>query len=223
LLDQAGLAAATPHGFGGDTAAVSAVISQSNRDLIRVLVAALLINLLIMMAFLRAVVAPLFLLGCTVLSAAATLGLTVVVFQQHLGHPGVTFFVPLAAGVLLVALGSDYNLFAIGHVWEEARRRRLPDAMLTALPRSSSAITIAGVALAASLGTLALVPLRQFRELAFALVVGILIDALLVRTLLAPALLTLFGRASGWPGRRLDPPPGSDPAEPEPREVGAAS
>jgi RND superfamily putative drug exporter len=115
----------------------------------------------------------------------------------------VTFFVPLAAGVLLVALGSDYNLFAVGHVREEARQRRLHDATLSALPRSSSAITIAGIALAASLGTLALVPLRQFRELAFALVVGILIDALVVRTLLAPALLAIFGRASGWPGNRL--------------------
>jgi putative drug exporter of the RND superfamily len=203
LLAQSGLAASTPHGFGGDTAALAAVISQSNRDLVAVLIAALLVNLLIMMAYLRAIVAPVLLLGCTVLSAAATLGLTVVVFQHHLGHPGVTFFVPLAAGVLLVALGSDYNLFAVGHVWEEARQQRLHDAMLSALPRSSSAITIAGIALAASLGTLALVPLRQFRELAFALVVGILIDALVVRTLLAPALLAIFGRASGWPGNRL--------------------
>jgi RND superfamily putative drug exporter len=216
LLDEAGLSAKTPYGLGGDTAAVSAVISQTTRDLLVVLVAALLINLLIMMAFLRAVVAPVFLLGCTVLSAAATLGLTVLVFQDHLGHPGITFFVPLAAGVLLMSLGSDYNLFAVGHVWEEARRRRLSDAMRSALPRSSSAITIAGIALAASLGTLALVPLRQFQELAFALVVGILIEALVVRTLLAPALLTLFGRFSGWPGHRLDPPPVSaEPEEPE--------
>jgi RND superfamily putative drug exporter len=233
LLDRAGLAASTQHGFGGDTAAVSAVISQSNRDLRAVLAVALVVNLLIMMMFLRAVVAPLFLLGCTILSAGATLGLTTLVFQEELGHPGVTFFVPLAAGVLLLALGSDYNLFAVGHVWQEARRRRLPDAMRAALPRSSSAITIAGVALAASLGTLALVPLLQFRELAFALTVGILIDALLVRTLLVPALLTIFGRASGWPGHRLDPPPadepagespaGEEPAGEEPSEVAAQS
>ena len=227
LLDQAGLAASTERGFGGDTAAVAAVISQSRRDLLAVLAVALLINLVIMMAFLRAIVAPLFLLGCTVLSAGATLGLTTLVFQHELGHPGVTFFVPLAAGVLLLALGSDYNLFAVGHVWQEARRRRLPDAMRSALPRSSSAITIAGVALAASLGALALVPLRQFRELAFALTVGILIDALVVRTLLAPALLTIFGRFSGWPGHRLDPPatppPADEPTDEEPTEVAAQS
>ena len=211
LADQAGLTGVLPV-LAGDTAAVAAVIEQSNRDMVAILVAALLVNLLILMVFLRALVAPLFLLGCTVLSAAATLGLTVLVFQTWLGHPGVTFFVPLAAGVLLVALGSDYNLFAIGHVFAEARRRPLREAMLSALPRSSGAITTAGFALAASLSTLALVPLRQFRELAFALVVGILVDALVVRTLLAPSLLTLFGRFSGWPGHRLDPVPQPDPA-----------
>ena len=205
LASQAGLTGAAGDPLlAGDTAAVAAVIDQSNRDLTRVLLVALLVNLLILVVFLRALVAPLFLLGCTVLSAAATLGLTVLVFQVWLGHPGVTFFVPLAAGVLLVALGSDYNLFAIGHVFAEARRRPLREAMLVALPRSSGAITTAGFALAASLATLALVPLRQFHELAFALVAGILVDALVVRTLLAPSLLTLFGRFSGWPGRRLD-------------------
>lgn len=202
-----GALAAAPS-VAGDTAAVAEVIDRTRRDLLAVLVVALLVNLLVLVVFLRALVAPLFLLGCTVLSAAATLGLTALVFQDRLGHPGVTFFVPLAAGVLLVALGSDYNLFAVGHVFAEARRRPLREAMLAALPRSSGAITTAGVALAASLGTLALVPLRQFHELAFALVVGILIDALVVRTLLAPALLSLFGRFSGWPGRRLAAAPG---------------
>jgi RND superfamily putative drug exporter len=221
LLDASGLGASTSTGLGGDTAAISAVVEQSTTDLTRILVAALVVNLLILVGFLRAIVAPLFLLACTVLSAAATLGLTVLVFQERLGHPGVTFFVPLAAGVLLVALGSDYNLFAVGHVWEEARRRPLGEAMLTALPRSSGAISVAGIALAASLGTLALVPLRQFRELAFALTVGILIDALVVRTLLVPSLLTLFGRLSGWPGHRLDPRP--DPPPDRSADVGHTS
>jgi putative drug exporter of the RND superfamily len=208
LLQQAGFPAATAS-LGGDTAAVASLVDQTSHDLLLVVVAALVVNLLMLAAFLRALVAPLFLLVCTVLSATATLGLTVLVFQHRLGHPGVTFFVPLATGVLLLALGSDYNLFAVGHVWEEARRHPLREAMLAAIPRSSRAITTAGVALAASLGALALVPLRQFRELAFALVVGILIDALVVRTVLAPALLGVFGRLSGWPGRRLvaDPAP----------------
>jgi RND superfamily putative drug exporter len=207
LLDEAGLTASTRYGLGGDTAAVAAVIAETDRDLRRVLIAALLVNLAILIVFLRSLIAPVFLMVSTILSVAATLGVTVLMFQDTLRHPGLTFFVPMATAVLLIALGSDYNLFAVGHVWEEARRRRLRDAMLAALPRSSAAITTAGFALAASMGALALVPLRQSREMAFTLVVGILIDVLLVRTLLAPALLGLFGRLSGWPGRRLAEPP----------------
>jgi RND superfamily putative drug exporter len=83
--------------------------------------------------------------------------------------------------------------------------------MSVALPRSSAAITTAGLALAASLGSLALVPLRQFTELAFALAAGILLDTYVVRTLLVPALLTVVGPASGWPGRRLASPEPADP------------
>lgn len=214
LLARAGLGGTTG-AIGGDTAAVAALVHGAERDLAAIMLVALAVNLIILALVLRALVAPLLLLGCTVLSVAATLGLTVWLFQIRLGHPGLTFFVPLAAGVLLVALGSDYNLFAVGHIWQEARRRSLREAMLVALPRSSSAITTAGLALAASLGALALVPLRQFAELAFALVVGILIDTYLVRTLLVPALLTVVGPAAGWPGRRLRTPAEADapPAE----------
>jgi RND superfamily putative drug exporter len=71
------------------------------------------------------------------------------------------------------------------------------------IPQSARAIRTAGVTLAVSFGLLVLVPLRPFRELAFALSVGILIDALVVRSLLAPSLLTLVGSASGWPSRHL--------------------
>lgn len=211
LLQQAGLDPGAEVCIGGDTAAVGSVISQTNGDLLRIVGAALLVNLLLLIVFLRALVAPLFMLFCTALSAAATLGFTVFVFQQYLGHAGITFFVPLATVVLLIALGSDYNLFAIGHVWNEARRHDLRDAMLAALPRSSGAITTAGLALAASLAALALIPLRQSHELAFTLVVGILLDALVIRTLLVPAFLGLFGRFSGWPGRRLARRPGTEP------------
>jgi RND superfamily putative drug exporter len=205
LLRQAGLPGASA-GIAGDTAAVAEIVHGTDRDFAAIVLAALAVNLLILVLVLRALVAPLILLACTVLSVAATLGLTVLLFQDRLGHAGVTFYVPLAAGVLLVALGSDYNLFAVGHIWQEARRRSLREAMSVALPRSSAAITTAGLALAASLGSLGLVPLRQFTELAFALAAGILLDTYVVRTLLVPALLTVVGPASGWPGRRLAAP-----------------
>ena len=106
---------------------------------------------------------------------------------------------PFAASVLLLSLGSDYNIYGVGHVWTRAKHTTLRQAIVERVPETSGAITAAGVTLAASFGMLAIVPLQQFRELAFVMGVGVLIDALIVRSLLVPALLTLLGRYSAWP------------------------
>ncbi|HEU5392316.1 MAG TPA: MMPL family transporter, partial [Streptosporangiaceae bacterium] len=127
------------------------------------------------------------------------------------------YFVPFAAGVLLVSLGSDYNVFVVGRIWEEARRRPVRDAVAVAAPQASRAITTAGVALAASFGMLAVIPLEQFRQIAIAMALGVVLDAIAVRSLLVPALVALFGRLGMWPGnRRRKPPLTPRPAEPEP-------
>lgn len=202
LLGGAGLAGAQAS-FGGDTAVAKVVVDQTVQDLGRIALAALAANLLFLMLFLRALVAPVFLLGSTVLAIGATLGLTTAVFQGFFDGDGLTFYVPFAAGVLLVSLGSDYNIFGVGHAWGEAKVRPLREALAVTIPQSARAIRIAGFTLAVSFGLLALVPLRPFRELAFALTVGILIDTLIVRSLLVPSMLTLLGPASEWPGRRL--------------------
>lgn len=202
MLGSAGLTGVEAS-LGGDTAIAKVVVDQTVRDLGRIALAALAANLLFLVLFLRALVAPLCLLACSVLAIGATLGLTTQVFQGALGADGLTFYVPFAAAVLLVALGSDYNIFGIGHAWEEAKVRPLREALAVTIPQSARAIRTAGFTLAVSFGLLALVPLRPFRELAFALSVGILIDTLVVRSLLVPALLALVGSASGWPSRRL--------------------
>ncbi|GIF99440.1 putative membrane protein ActII-3 [Catellatospora citrea] len=189
--------------LGGDTAIAQLIVDQTKHDLGRIALAALVANLLFLVLFLRALVAPIGLLACSVLAIGATLGVTTWLFQDVLGADGLTFYVPFAAAVLLVALGSDYNIFGIGPAWKEARGRPLREALAITLPQSAHAIRIAAFTLAVSFGLLALVPLRPFRELAFALSVGILIDAFIVRSILAPALLTVLGSASEWPGRRL--------------------
>jgi RND superfamily putative drug exporter len=204
---------------GGDTALAVGLVSSTSADLGRIAVAGILVNLLLLVVFLRALVAPLFLLASSVLALTASLGLTVLVFMV-LGHQeGVTFYVPFAAAVLLVSLGSDYNIFGVGRVWEEARHRPLREAVLKAVPESSRAITAAGVTLAVSFGMLAIIPLAPFRELAFAMTCGIFIDAFLVRSLLVPALLLVVGPRSGWPGhalRRRAAPGAGEPAPPTP-------
>ena len=204
LISDAGLGEVTTH-IGGDTALASGIITDTSNDLFRIGLVALSVNLLLLVVFLRALIAPLYLLASSVLALGATLGLSVLFFQDYLGHDGLTFYVPFAVSVLLLSLGSDYNIFAVGHVWQEARERSMKDALLVATPESTRAITSAGLALAASFGLLALVPLAPFRELGFLLAVGILIDVFIVRALLVPSLITLVGTFSSWPSGILRP------------------
>jgi RND superfamily putative drug exporter len=192
LLSAAGLDGVRAS-LGGDTAVARVIVDQTTHDLGRIAIAALLANLLFLMLFLRALLAPIVLLACSVLAIGATLGLTTWLFQDVLGADGLTFYVPFAAAVLLVALGSDYNIFGIGPAWREARTRPLREALALTLPYSARAIRTAAFTLAVSFGLLLIVPLRPFRELAFALSVGVLIDAFVVRSLLAPALLSVLG------------------------------
>ena len=139
----------------------------------------------------------------SILGLLATLGADTLFFQGVLGQDDLTYYVPFAAAVLLVALGSDYNVFVAGRIWEEARRMRLREAIAVAAPQAARAVTVAGLALASSFALLAIVPLRSFREFAFVMAVGVLIDTFIVRTLLVPALTSLFGERAWWPGRRV--------------------
>jgi RND superfamily putative drug exporter len=202
LLAAAGLGGAEVS-YAGDTALGLSLVDTAAADLLRVAIAVVLVDLLLLVWFLRALIAPIYLLASSVLAVGASLGLTTWFFQDVLGRGGLIFYVPFAAAVLLVSLGSDYNIFSVSYIWEEARRRPLPEAVAVAVPRSTRAISAAGITLAASFALVALIPAAPFEELAFAVAVGVLIDAFVVRSLLVPALVTLVGRGSGWPGRQL--------------------
>jgi RND superfamily putative drug exporter len=202
LMQRAGLGPAQLS-FGGETALADDTVSRVLDDLKRVAVVAIVVNVLLLALFMRALVAPLYLVACSVLGLLASLGLTTWLFQTVLGNEDLTYYVPFAAAVLLVALGSDYNVFVAGRIWEEARRNRLGEAIAIAMPAAARAVTAAGLALAASFALLAIVPLRSFREFAFVMVAGVLIDTFVVRSLLVPALTALAGEKAWWPGRRI--------------------
>jgi putative drug exporter of the RND superfamily len=199
-LQDAGLTGAEAS-LAGQTAIASDTVKAIVDSSALVGAVVLAVNFLFLALFLRAVIAPLYLLAASVLSVAATLGLTTYVFQGLLGHSDLTYYVPFAAGVLLVSLGSDYNVFVAGRIWQEAERRPLREAIAVAAPRASRAISVAGIALAASFAMLAIVPIDGFREFAFMMSVGVLLETFLVRPVLIPALVTLFGDAGAWPGR----------------------
>ena len=197
---------------GGQTALTGDAINATASDLWRVGLAIVGVTLLLLLLFLRALLAPVYLLAASLLAVLGTLGLSVVICQAVFGSPDLVYFVPFAAGVLLVSLGSDYNVFVVGRIWEEARSRTARDAVAVAAPRASRAITTAGIALAASFGLLAMIPLGQFRQMAIIMAVGVLLDTVVVRSLLVPSLVALTGRAGMWPGhQRVKPDPRPEP------------
>ena len=202
MLAEAGIPNAEAS-FAGDTALARETVTQTEADLVRIILVATALGFVLLMLFLRALVAPLYLMVVNLLAVSATLGLTTFVFQTLGGQGGLTFYVPFAAAVLLVALGADYSIFGVGYIWAEARDRPLVDAIRVAVPRSTRAINVAGITLALSFAVLAVVPLSPFREFAFAMALGILIDVFVVRSFLVPSLVSLVGTASGWPGRSL--------------------
>jgi putative drug exporter of the RND superfamily len=187
---------------GGQTALTGDAINATASDLWRVGLTIVLVTLLLLILFLDALLAPVYLLAASLLAVLATLGLTVLICDSIFGSPDLVYFVPFAAGVLLVSLGSDYNVFVVGRIWEEARTRTTRDAVAVAAPRASRAITTAGIALAASFGLLALIPLEQFRQLAIIMAAGVILDTVVVRSLLVPSLVALTGRAGMWPGHQ---------------------
>ena len=201
LLDRAGLHDVNA-GFTGATAIAQAAVDDIDHDLEYVLLAAMLVNLVLLILFVRSLVAPLYLVAASALAVAATFGLTTYVFENVLGYPSLTYFVPIAVAVLLISFGSDYNVFVVGRIYQESANRPLREAIVTAVPPASRAVTVAGLALAASFATLVIIQVSTFWQFAFAMVVGVLLDTFVVRSLLIPALMSAVGDLSWWPGRR---------------------
>ena len=197
MVRQAGLSGVRV-GYAGDTAIAATTVDRTVADLGRVGVAVIVIDLVLLALFLRSLAAPLYLVAASVLALGAALGATAYFFRLLPGPEGLTYYVPFAASVLLVSLGSDYTIFVVGRIWEERRAQPLRGAIETAVPKARSAVSVAAITLALSFAMLAIVDLWSFRQLAFLLAAGVLIDAFFVRSLLVPALVALFGRT--WTG-----------------------
>jgi RND superfamily putative drug exporter len=191
LLEGSGLAGAKT-GVTGDTTIASELTDETTTAFERVTPAALVVLLVLLWILLGSWSAPLYLVGSSLLVVAAALGLTVYVFQDLLGYGELAFFVPVASAILLLALGADYNVFLISRIWREADDQELRPAIRSAGIRAGRAITVAGIILSLSFAAIALIPIQGFREIAFALCVGLLLDTLVARTLLVPALVAIF-------------------------------
>jgi len=212
MLERSGLRGVRT-GITGDTTIASELSEDTTTAFERVAPAAIVVLLLLLWLLLKSWAAPLYLVGSSLLVVAAALGLTVYVFQGLLGYNEIAFFVPVATAILMLALGADYNVFLISRIWSEAERRELKGAIRIAGSRASSAIGVAGLILALSFGAVWLIPIAAFRELAFAMFVGLMLDTWLARPLLVPALVSLFG-SGPEPSSRADPAPEAAPTPP---------
>jgi putative drug exporter of the RND superfamily len=192
---------------GGFSAVNLDVQKTSQRDRLVIIPLVLVVVFVILSLLLRSLLAPLLLVVTVVLSFFATLGVSGVVFQDLIGFAGADSAFPLFAFVFLVALGVDYNIFLMTRVREEVGKRGHRQGTLTGLAVTGGVITSAGVVLAATFSALSVLPLVFLAEIAFAVAFGVLLDTLVVRSLLVPALTVDVGRRIWWPGglRRTRP------------------
>lgn len=189
-----------PSALVGGTAAINLDVNlTTERDLTVIVPLVLTVILLVLMVLLRSLVAPAVIVVANVLSFAATLGVSAIVFNHVLHHPGSDSVVPLFGFVFLVALGVDYSIFLMSRGREEALRRGTREGIRRSLAVTGGVITSAGIVLAATFGALAVLPILFMVQLAFIVAAGVLIDTLVVRTLLLPGLIHDLGRASWWP------------------------
>ncbi len=186
---------------GGPTALQTDARAAVNRDMAVVGPIVIAMIWLILLFLLRSVVAASYLLGSVVLSFLSAVGLSVVIFQNIMGHPGVGYQNGVWMFIFLAALGADYNILIISRVREEIRERGLVEGVRVAVAQTGGVITSAGLILAGTFSILTTFPLRDIYQLGFAVALGVLMDTFIVRALFVPSIVLLLRRWNWWPSR----------------------
>ena len=186
---------------GGTTAVFFDTDVAARHDNRTVIPVVLLLITLILGLLLRSIVSAVLLLGTVVLSYFATLGVCALVFNHIFGFAGADASFPLFAFIFLVALGIDYNIFLMTRVREEAGKLGTRKGVIKGLTVTGSVITSAGIVLAATFGVLGILPLVFLAELGFAVAFGVLLDTIIVRSILVPALVHEIGPKVWWPSK----------------------
>jgi RND superfamily putative drug exporter len=201
----------------GGTASVYADVSNSiDKDLRLIFPIAAILILLILVAMLRSVVAPLYLLAAVGLEFAGTLGAAVLVFQHAAGQPGVAFTLPLVLFLFVVAIGTDYNMLISDRLREEFATGATPrQAVAAAIRHAAPPIMAAGLVLATSFGSLMIYDDHATQQTGFGMAIGIMFASFVVSTLLVPALTALIGPRAWWPSD-IAHEPGNKLREPRP-------
>jgi RND superfamily putative drug exporter len=196
------LHALSPAALLGGIPAENLDVEETNaRDTKLIVPLVLLVVGLILIAVLRALVAPGYLIATVLLSFAATLGLATFAFTEVFQTEGIAFNLELMSFIFLVALGVDYNIFLMTRAREEADARGTREGVLAALVHTGGVVTGAGLILAGTFATLTLLPLEELVQIGATVAFGVLLDTFLVRALLIPAITYRLGDRAWWPSR----------------------
>jgi RND superfamily putative drug exporter len=186
---------------GGGTAALLDMDEATTHDNMLIIPLVLVVVLLILCALLRALIAPLLLVGTVILSFAAALGISALAFRYVFDYAGEATDFPLFVFVFLVALGIDYNIFLTTRIREEAGLQGTRPGVVTGLATTGAVITSAGLVLAGTFAALGTLPMVAFAEIGFAVALGVLIDTFIVRSVLVTSLFLDVGPKVWWPHR----------------------
>jgi RND superfamily putative drug exporter len=186
---------------GGGTAGLVDMDEAITHDNVLIIPLVLAVVLLILCALLRALIAPLLLIGTVILSFAAALGISALAFRYVFDYAGEATDFPLFVFVFLVALGIDYNIFLTTRIREEAARQGTGPGVVTGLAATGAVITSAGLVLAGTFAALGTLPMVAFAEIGFTVALGVLIDTFIVRSVLVTSLFLDVGPKVWWPHR----------------------
>ncbi|MEH0543116.1 MMPL family transporter [Streptomyces sp. B21-105] len=195
---------------GGGTAALLDMDKATTHDNLLIIPLVLVVVLLILCGLLRALIAPLVLVGTVILSFAAALGISALAFRHVFDYAGESTDFPLFVFVFLVALGIDYNIFLTTRIREEAARQGTRAGVVTGLAATGAVITSAGLVLAGTFAALGTLPMVAFAEIGFAVALGVLLDTFIVRSVLVTSLFLDIGPKVWWP-HRLSREPAENP------------
>ena len=205
---------------GGQTATLLDTRDTVSADRLKVIPAILLVIFVVLALLLRSLLAPLLLILANVLSFGATMGISAVLFNHVFGFPASDPSTLLIGFVFLVALGIDYSIFLMTRVREESIRQGTHPGILKGLSVTGGVITSAGVVLAATFAALSVLPILFLAQIAFIVAFGVLLDTIVVRSLLVPALSYDLGPAVWWPSRLWHTPDHADPETAEMLHLG---
>lgn len=187
--------------LGGETANLYDTKQVTSRDQSIIIPAILTIIALLLVVYLRSIVAMVYLLLTILLSYFSALGIGWLLIHYGLGASAMQGLIPLYAFVFLVALGEDYNIFMMSSIWKNRKHMPLKQAIAEGVGQTSGVISSAGLILAGTFSVLAVMPIQVLVQFGIVTAIGVLLDTFIVRPLLVPSITTVLGRFAFWPGK----------------------